>query len=68
MVIVASTKSVAKEQMGLDIDIEGGDTTSNPFEFNLYMLIAIVVVIAIILALAVASSRGKKGRVNGGAR
>jgi uncharacterized membrane protein len=68
LVIVASTKSVAKEQMDLDIDIEGESTTTGIPEIDLYLLIGIVVVIAIIVGLAVASSRGKKGRVNGGAR
>jgi PKD repeat protein len=69
LVIVASTKSVAKKQMELDINIAGGNKNTSPFpELNLYMLVAIVVVIAVILVIAVGSSRGKKGRVNGGVR
>jgi PKD repeat protein len=65
-VIVASTKSVAKEQMEFVITIEGGDSGGSPFELNLYMMVAIVVAIAVVLVVLGASSSKKKGKVNGG--
>lgn len=67
-VIVASTKSTAKQQMDFEIDIAGDNGEGGGLDLNLYMLVGIVVLIAIIVFALVASSLKKKGKVNGGMR
>lgn len=62
-VIVASTKSVAKEQMDFEINIQGEGTSGTGFQLELWMLVAIVVVV-VVIALAAVGSRKKHG-VNG---
>lgn len=62
-VIVASTKSVAKEQMDFEIDIQGEGTGGAGFQPDLWMLLGILVVVVVIALIAVGSR--KKTRVNG---
>jgi PKD repeat protein len=67
-VIVASTKSVAKEQMEFEIDIKGGDDGGTSIDTNLLMMVAAVIIITLILVGVVGSASRKKGKVNGGVR
>ncbi len=67
-IIVASTKSTAKQQMDFEIDIEDDGGNGGGIELNLYMMVGIVVLIVIIVFAVVASSLKKKGKVNGGMR
>ena len=66
-VIVASTKSVAKQQMEFEIDILSGGSDGSAFELNLYMMVGIVIALVVVVVLVVSATQ-KKGKVNGGMR
>ena len=66
-VIVASTKSVAKQQMEFEIDILSGGPDGQAFELNIYMMLGIVIAMVVVVALVVSATQ-KKGKVNGGVR
>jgi PKD repeat protein len=67
-IIVASTKSTAKQQLDFEVDIKGDTGGGSSFEFDsLTMMIVVVIVLALIAGILVSSSR-KKGKVNGGTR
>jgi PKD repeat protein len=59
-VIVSSTNSVAKKQMGFTINIEGADENTSPISFDLWTVVIIVVVLAVVAALAVGLSRSRR--------
>ena len=66
-IIVASTRSVAKQQMDFEITIEGDGGNGTAWELNIYMMIGILLAVVIVFAL-IGSTLRKKDRANGGTR
>ena len=66
-IIVASTTSVAKQQMEFEITIQGDGDGGSAFQLNIYMMIGILLAVVIVFAL-IGSTLRKKDRANGGTR
>ncbi|MCK5414319.1 MAG: PKD domain-containing protein, partial [Thermoplasmata archaeon] len=66
-IIVASTRSVAKQQMEFEITIQGDGDGGSAFQLNIYMMIGILLAVVIVFAL-IGSTLRKKDRANGGTR
>jgi PKD repeat protein len=66
-IIVASTRSVAKQQMDFEITIQGEGDDGSAWELNIYMMGAILLAVVIVFAL-IGSTLRRKDRANGGTR